>query len=39
MDIKKINHNEVHNQVKYIQDTFEGNNIKINQQSFLFKLS
>ncbi len=38
MKVEKINYKEIHNQVKYIQDTFDKNDIKIHQQSFLFKL-
>ena len=38
MEVKKIDYKETHNQVKYIQDTFNKNDIKIHSQSFLFKL-
>ncbi len=38
MDVEKTNYQDTHRQVKYIQDTFASNDVKINQHSFLFKL-
>lgn len=38
MEVEKINYKEIHNQVKYIQDTFDSSAITIHPQSFLFKL-
>lgn len=38
MEVEKINYIEIYNHIKYIQDTFDGNNIKIQPQGFLFKL-
>lgn len=38
MEVEKINYKETHKQVKYIQDTFDNNDVKIKQHSFLFKL-
>jgi hypothetical protein len=36
--IERINFQETHNQVKYIQDTFDQCGIRIKEHSFLFKL-
>lgn len=38
MNVKRINFQVTHNQVKYIQDTFNECGIKIKEHSFLFKL-
>jgi hypothetical protein len=38
MNVEKTNYQDTHRQVKYIQDTFSSNNVKVNQHSFLFKL-
>ncbi|MCJ7773957.1 MAG: hypothetical protein MUP22_12590, partial [Desulfobacterales bacterium] len=38
MEVERINFQVTHNQVKYIQDTFDKCEITIKEQSFLYKL-